>query len=395
MPTSGQTLAPVVSRSRPGLVCGKFGAESHTAPIGSPMPDVVITSVEQATPEWLTTVLSTSDALSAGRVIAVDVDAGHGSWSSNARLRPHYSADAAGDCPASLFLKMVSIDLGDGEHFGDSEVAYYIRDYVDVPDAPLVRCHDAAHSTAEDAYHLLLDDVSATHIEATGRPPTLPYALALADGLAAMHARWWGADRLAVAGQPIHDAAHILHFVDIAAPGVPHVVDHGKIELAAHWPDLIQRLIAQHPAAMIDRTRRSTGFTIIHGDPGCANILVPREGDRPIYLIDRQPFDWSLTTWIGVYDLVYAAILDWPIADRRRLEQPLLQRYHDQLLGHGVAGYTWDQLWTDYRLMIPMGVYIAVEYCRGGLNAKSEGVWLPYLQRTLTACDDHDCVALW
>ena len=33
------------------------------------------------------------------------------------------------------------------------------------------------------------------HVEATGRPPTLPYALALADGLAAMHARWWGPDR--------------------------------------------------------------------------------------------------------------------------------------------------------------------------------------------------------
>lgn len=57
-------------------------------------------------------------------------------------------------------------------------------------------------------------------------------------------------------------------------------------------------------------------------------------------MIDRQPFDWSLTTWLGIYDLVYGVILDWPIADRRRLEPPLLQRYHDQLLAHGVTGYT-------------------------------------------------------
>jgi hypothetical protein len=359
------------------------------------MPITVITSAEQATPDWLTGALSTSGALSAGKVIAVELDNGDGNWSTNARLRPRYSADAAGDRPTSLFLKMVRTDLDDDESFSDSEVRYYTRDYVDVPDAPLVRCHDAAHSTDGQAYHLLLDDVTATHVEATGRRPTAEYALALADGLAAMHARWWVANRLNAAGQPIHDAAHVQHFVDIAAPGVPHVLGHRRSELATHWPDLINQVFARHPAAIIERTRNSDGFTIIHGDPGCTNILVPRTGSRPLYLIDRQPFDWSLTTWLGVHDLVYATVLDWPVADRRRLEKPLLRRYHDQLLAHGVDGYSWDQLWTDYRLMIPMGVYIAVEYSRGGLLTGLQFVWLPYLQRTLTACDDLDCSALW
>ena len=370
-------------------------AQRPTAPIGSLMPDTVITSVEQATPEWLTTALSTSGALSAGTVIAVGVDAGHGNWSTNARLRPRYSADAVGDLPSSLFLKIVRTDLDDDESFGDSEVGYYTRDYVDVPDAPLVRCHDAAYSTDDHCYHLLLDDVTASHVEATHRSPTLEYALALADGLAAMHARWWGADRLVAAGRPIHDAAHVQQFVDIAAPGVPHVLGQCTRELATHWSDLIGQVVARHPAAMIERTRTGSGFTIIHGDPGCTNILVPRTGSRPLYLIDRQPFDWSLTTWLGVYDLVYATVLDWPVADRRRLEKPLLRRYLDQLLAHGVDGYSWDQLWTDYRLMIPMGVYIAVEYSRGGLDTDLQFVWLPYLQRTLTAIDDLDCAALW
>ena len=146
---------------------------------------------------------------------------------------------------------------------------------------------------------------------------------------------------------------------------------------------------------MVERTRSGSGFTIIHGDPGCTNIMVPHTGSRPLYLIDRQPFPWSLTTWLGVYDLVYAVVLDWPVGDRRRLETPLLRRYHDQLLLHGVAGYSWEQLWTDYRLMIPIGVYIAVEYSRGGLHTDLQSVWLPYLQRSLTACDDLDSTALW
>ena len=138
-----------------------------------------------------------------------------------------------------MFLKIVRSDPDDEEAFGDSEVTYYTRDYVDVPDAPLIRCHDAAYSAADHGYHLLLDDVADTHVEATDRPPTLEYALALADGLAAMHARWWGADRLAASSRPIHDAAHIQRFVDIAAPGVPHVLRHCRSELAEHWPDLI------------------------------------------------------------------------------------------------------------------------------------------------------------
>ena len=42
-----------------------------------------------------------------------------------------------------------------------------------------------------------------------------------------------------------------------------------------------------------------------------------------------------------------------------------------------------------------MGVYVAVEYCRGGVNERWIPAWLPMLQRSLTACDDLDCRALW
>jgi hypothetical protein len=56
-----------------------------------------------------------------------------------------------------------------------------------------------------------------------------------------------------------------------------------------------------------------SGFTLIHGDGGKANILIPRAGDRPVYIIDRQPF---------------------------------------------------ERLYDDCRLSAAMGVYIATEYCR-------------------------------
>ena len=359
------------------------------------MTDSVITAIDQVTPAWLTGVLSRSGALTRGSVTAFDIVDGRGNWSSNARLAVSYTVDAQGARPRRLFLKMVDTDLGDGEFFGPSEVEYYTRDYVDTPDAPLLRCYDARYSEERRRYHVLLDDVSETHVNASEKEPTLAYGLALAEGLAALHARWWGGERLAEAGAPIHSADHIRSFVAIAEPGVDPILRRFSSELQPHWPDALRELFARHPQAMIERTGDPNGFTLIHGDTGEQNILAPRQGDRPVYIIDRQPFDWSLTTWLGAYDLAYAMVLDWPVALRRQWEMPVLERYHAKLVAKGVQGYSWQRLVDDYRLCVAMGVYVAVEYCRGGINERWISAWLLMLQRSLIACDDLNSRALW
>jgi hypothetical protein len=354
---------------------------------------LVITSVDQVTTDWLTTVLSNSGALAQGSVLAFEVEVDEGNWSTGARLNISYAHGSQGALPGRLFLKIVDADLED-EFFGPSEVTYYTHDYLGVEDAPLIHCYDAAFSEEQLCYHLLLDDLSETHIEAAEKPPTLGYGLALAEGLAVMHAHWWGAQRLAEARAPIHSAEHIRRFVDIAEPGVGHILNHFSTELEPHWPDVIQEFYARHPRAIIKRTQDDNGFTLIHGDVGHNNLLVPRDGDRPVYIIDRQPFDWSLTTWLGVYDLAYAMVLDWEIEVRRQLEMPILRHYHNQLIKKGVDDYTWERLVDDYRLSVAMGIYIATEYCRGGINRRIS-TWLPMLQRSLTACDDLNCSELW
>lgn len=355
----------------------------------------VITSLDQVTPAWLTRVLTSQGALAQGEVIAFTVDAGSGNWSHNARLGLRYSAGAQGDCPANLFLKLVNTDTGDGEFFLPAEVTYYTHDYRDVPAAPLIRCYDAHFSAALQRYHVLLDDVSATHTDARDRVPTLAYGLALAEGLAAMHARWWGAAQLAGRKAPWHGAEHIRRFVAVAAPGAPVVLAHLAARLEPHWPAALRAIFANLPDRLVARAQDVTGFTLIHGDLNPANIMAPRVGDRPIYLIDCQPFDWSLTTWLGVYDLAYALALYWETPLRRELEQPILAHYHAQLRRHGVQDYAWDQLMADYRLCVALCVTVAVEYLRGGIQTR----WLDFivglLQRSLTAYDDHDGEGLW
>src|SRR5262245_30049794 len=134
------------------------------------MSDEVITSLAQVTTEWLTGVLANSGALTRGSVTAFDVDTGGGNWSKHAKLALRYVDGSQGALPQRLFLKMVKTDGGDGS-FGPSEVTYYTRDYVDVEDALLVRCYDAAYSEAKQRYHLLLDDLSETHCAAYRKMP--------------------------------------------------------------------------------------------------------------------------------------------------------------------------------------------------------------------------------
>ncbi len=187
----------------------------------------------------------------------------------------------------------------------------------------------------------------------------------------------------------------IEQYVQISRPGVEHILSSYGDELEPHWPQTMEDLYDHHPRLLIERTRNSNGFTLIHGDVSPANILVPIDGDRPIYIIDRAPFDWCLTTWLGVYDLSYAIINFWEVETRRELERPILKHYHTNLVERGIKGYTWEQLYEDYHLTTAMSVFMAVEWCRGPGHLEMKHFWMPMLQKALTAFDDLECSKLW
>ena len=54
------------------------------------MQDEVITSLDQVTAEWLTSVLLKDGALIKGKVAAFAVDSDRGNWSTGARLNVRY-----------------------------------------------------------------------------------------------------------------------------------------------------------------------------------------------------------------------------------------------------------------------------------------------------------------
>ena len=387
-----------VRRLASWFILGSMGRKSPRSLSRVPsVMNAVITHPDEATAEWLTAALCEDGALSRGSVSEVTtLETIRREWSCSRRLKVSYSPGSVGRRPEQLFLKIVNT-LVDDEIILPSEVDYYRRDYVGVVGVPLVPCYGARYCGNSGYYYVLLDDVSATHVtysEAAPIPIDEARGFALMEGLAIMHAHLWGSARMAAAGYQRQDPSIIDRFVGLARPGVKHIVGTWGDELLSGWPQAMRDIFVHLPGLLHARSRHAGGFTVIHGDVGPENIFFPRQGGYPTFVIDRQPFDWSLSTWLGVYDAAFAMVLYWTPQDRRQLEERMLRRYHEVLVARGVADYSLQKLTEDYRLSILTCLCVAAEWCRGGPNADTKRIWMPMLQRTMTAFDDLDCQAL-
>src|SRR5215210_4987410 len=130
----------------------------------------VLTSVEQAMPDWLTLVLRERGVLGEGAVVAVESRAST-AWNSNSYyLQVSYSGHAPAGAPRRLFLKMSK-----EPEWGREEVEFYrfVEDKRATHAAflpMLVPCYDAAYSAESGMSHLLLADLSATHFTPVTKP---------------------------------------------------------------------------------------------------------------------------------------------------------------------------------------------------------------------------------
>jgi hypothetical protein len=307
-----------------------------------------------------------------------------------AQIHVRYAAGTDG-APASLFLKCVA----GGGPFGASEVNYYQHDYADVPNAPLPRCYDAAYDLAVGAYHLLLQDLTETHRNNWNTAPTLDYGLTLADALARLHLPYFSDAALARIDETPPDEATVRRYLDAVMRGIEPMLAAAGDDVTPAQQRLIRDAAEHHPRLMIERAVNSACMTLVHGDVNPGNILSPKVGATPIYLIDRQPFDWSLAVWLGVSDLAYAMVHWWDTTLRRDLEAPVLRQYHDTLSALGIAS-DWDQLWRDYRLCAVQSLYVAANWCVDATEREGmRWVWQPQLRKTWAAMEDLHCAELW
>jgi hypothetical protein len=239
-----------------------------------------------------------------------------------------------------------------------------------------------------------LEDLSATHANAFELEPTLERACATADALARLHAPYWGGERLARVTARAAGSAEIDRYFAHVAQGLAPLLEILAGTLSPDGRACLTRIFDEQPRAMAVRAERDLGFTLVHGDMNPGNILWPKSGAAPVYLIDRQPFDWSLTAWLGASDLARMMVVPWSTEQRRAWQFPVLRQYQQSLARLGIE-LAWEQLTWDYRFSVMHCIELCVEWCvRPEDRTGKRWLWEQLLSRSLSAYFDLDCAAL-
>jgi hypothetical protein len=289
----------------------------------------LISDPEQVSASWLSQIMKQ-------RVEIISVTAGSGNWSRHLSIK----ATTIDGTALALRLKLCA-----GDTFGRSEIDYYTRDYLGMNDAPLVKCFDAQYEPSV-GYHILLEDLAETHIDNKLAPPSLSYGLAVAEALGRLHRHHW-----CTGVAP--DRSALDRYFDEVRPGLLPMEQVTGFSLRERF-DL-------HEMAFRNRWSMPHGMSLLHGDLNPTNILSPVGGPAaPLYFLDRQPFDWSLTYGVAASDLAYFMIPWWPEETRQQCERAILRRWYEAL---NAPEYSWSEAQADSILSVEQCLNVPMEWC--------------------------------
>ena len=355
-------------------------------------------TTQPVTPEWLTDVLYTHGALSQGRVIAIEQRHNDAFNSAVVHLAVAYSENAPASAPRKLFLKR-NVEAEWAKRAGAEEVAFYKLVAPFAEELPMIiHCYAAEYDEANGTSYILLQDVSETHAPPVTRAQLIAYEGVpeqvqleqVVDTVAQFHAFWWQHPLLNkdITGMMEYysDFSQTQTFWDsfIASEGAWFPADLRALyeEALANLPRLWERYLAS-------RIPTFTNMTMSHSDCYLSQFLCPNTPTLgPTYLVDFQ----GSNTDFGAYDLVYLFATFWTHEQRKEnnREVQMLHRYHEGLQSYGITGYSWDDLLTDYKVLLTYMLFYPVW---DQTNGSSKDYWWPKMQCLISAYQDWDCAA--
>jgi len=321
--------------------------------------------------------LRRSGSLPNGDVAHVHIDLTHKTDISKlVFLTATYTPDAPPHLPRRLVVKSPFVQPA-----MKNESEFYREVAPMLASPPVAPCLAVVENDSEI---LVLEDFRATHDHPPWPiPPGREQSEAAIDALARVHAAYWEAPALGnTLGQP-HSVQSLTSMVQGIVTNLSAFMDAFGDALTSEARQVYERVFSSSLKPWL-RLTDSRALTIIHGDAHSWNFLFPRSGSGPAYLIDWQL--WHID--VGARDLAFFMALHWYPGRRRELELPLLRRYHEALLAHGVANYTFDDLRLDYRRCVIRNLTIPIIFWSGG--KKPEG-WWHRLECALSAYHDLEC----
>ncbi|MHB8629005.1 MAG: phosphotransferase [Aggregatilineales bacterium] len=344
----------------------------------------VITDATQATPEWLTGVLRASSVLGDGSVVAVKIQPPIPGNSAIVPLELTYSAGV--DAPTRIILKLAA----SRNRANRREVEFYAAIRHAQHPLPVIRCYDAVYDDDASTFHLLLEDLSATHEShpPSFLPPTIANAERIVDALVALHVFWWDHPQLGVSigSKPTDES--IREMVYDEAMTIARFADYLGDRLSDARRSILEKVLNSLVDIRVQRMVNAPHLTLAHGDLHAGNFLYPRDPARnTIRLIDWK--SWNIAP--GVSDLANMMGVFWIRERRLALQQILLERYYQRLSEYPIVGYDWDACWEDYRWSI-------VNYLPFPIWQWSVGtpdfIWWHNLDRLMIAFEDLHCAEL-
>jgi hypothetical protein len=339
---------------------------------------------DPVTANVLTDWLRRSASLGSGTVVDVHVESEIDTPISRLTfLTATYSREVPGDLPRNLLVKSPHRPEATRDEKGGE--AYFYRSIApSLAAPPLVRCLAAIQEEVGRPEIIVLEDLRATHDHPPWPlPPARTQCERAMDAMARIHAHWWEAPTLGDTVGRLHTVQSLTSMVHGVAQHLPAFFDALGDTMAAESRRVFERVFSGSLAPWL-RITDTRALTLGHGDAHSWNFLFPRSGDAPAYLIDWQL--WHLD--IGARDLAFLMALHWYPRQRREFELPLLRHYHERLQSHAVDGYSFDELWLDYRRCVVRNLTMPIIYWSRGFKPQA---WWHRLECALAAYHDLDC----
>jgi len=301
------------------------------APMGAGQ---IPTRLEEITAEWLGECLQ--ELTGGAPITELRLERNRHQGAASLMCRAHLVCEAP-DVPASVVIKLAAESAQEREMTGRwsvREVRFYQELAADVGIA-VPRCYHA-NVGADGALCLVLEDLSMAQIGKSADHMTI-----LAEALAPFHARWWngvGCEQREWLHPEQAGGERMLALLGVALRNLEPLA--GRVP-----PDLerVARFIEASGARYFELAAPAP-LTLIHGDLHLRQAFFPGErGGR------FAVFDWSLVGLGNPLRDFFALSMNISPEARRRIEAPLLERYHRRLLEHGVRRYSLEQCHEQYR----------------------------------------------
>ena len=295
---------------------------------------------ENVTPAWLGSALGAD-------VSNVDVTPiGTGQTGATYRVSATYAAEV--DLPGTFAVKLAAQDdavrervalgyLSEVEFYAD--VAAHVR-------IPVPGCfHSDISETGADFVLVLADMAPAVQGDQIAGCTPQEAQLAV-QALAGLHGpswcdpTWLGLKAISMPKPGDEAAAKGMGDVSVMAADI--TIDKLGARMSAEDRETLTTAMAMVTPWLLAEPDR---FALMHGDYRLDNMLFDPDRTR-ITVVDWQ----TMGVGLPARDLAYFTATSLSPEIRAEIEQDLVRRYHEALLGYGVTGYNAETCWRDYRL---------------------------------------------